>query len=76
MDKYCLSCGLPLTPEFKGAAENYCQYCTDEKGNLKSRDEIKMGVAEWMKSWQPDIDQQKAMVRAENYLNAMPAWAD
>jgi hypothetical protein len=63
-------------PDFKGPAEDYCRYCTDEKGTLKSRVEIQRGVAEWFKSWQPNLDDEKALARAESYMKAMPAWAE
>lgn len=76
MDKWCFSCGAPLTPEFKGSSEEYCKFCTDETGKLKSFEEIKFGVAEWLKSWQPNLEQDKAVTRAGFYLKAMPAWAE
>ena len=77
MDKYCLSCGAPLwMDDFKGPAENYCKNCSDEKGQLKSLEEVQMGMAYWLKTWQPNLDDQRAMVRATSYLKAMPAWAD
>jgi len=76
MDKFCFSCGAPLTPDFKGLSEDYCKHCTDEKGNLKTRDEIKFGLAEWFKMWQPQLTQEKALNRAEHYMLAMPAWAE
>ena len=75
--KFCLSCAAPLSnPEFKGPAENYCKYCTDEQGNVKSREEVQSGIAEWFKTWQPDLDDATAMKRAELYMKAMPHWAD
>lgn len=77
MNKFCHSCGAPLDmPDFKGPAENYCKYCTDESGNLKARDEVQKGCAEWFKSWQPGVDDTKAMARADLYLQSMPAWAE
>ena len=77
MNKFCHSCAAPVDmPEFKGPAENYCKHCTDEKGNLRSREYIQRGVAEWFKSWQPDLDDEKAMTRAAAYMKAMPAWAE
>ena len=77
MEKYCLSCGAPLGAEgFKGMAEEYCRHCTDDAGRLKSRDEIRMGIAYWLKTWQPDLDENKAAARANHYMKAMPAWAD
>lgn len=47
MDKFCYSCAAPLSnPDLKGAAENYCKYCTDEKRDLKPKEEIKQGLAQ------------------------------
>jgi hypothetical protein len=75
--KFCFSCAAPLyLPDFQGPAENYCKHCTDDAGNLKPKNEIQMGVAEWFKVWQPDLTHEKAAARAEHYMKAMPAWAD
>ncbi|MGD9210689.1 MAG: zinc ribbon domain-containing protein [Desulfobacteraceae bacterium] len=77
MNKFCHSCSAPLNvPEFKGPAENYCVYCTDSKGALKSENEVKMGIAQWLKSWQPKLSDENAAIRAEKIMQAMPAWAD
>ncbi len=77
MDKFCFSCSAPLNmPDYKGPAESYCKYCTDEKGNLKPREEIMKGIAQWFQSWQPDLDEDKALTRAEHFMKSMPAWAD
>ncbi len=77
MDKFCFSCGMPLSmPGAKGVSEDYCAYCTDSKGNLKSQDEVKAGLAQWLQQWQAGIDQGKALERAAHYMKAMPAWAD
>jgi len=76
MKRFCHSCAAPLDmPDFKGPAQNYCRYCTDERGNLKPREEIQTGVAEWFKSWQPDLDDERALARAASCMKAMPAWA-
>ena len=75
--RFCHSCAAPLdNPEFRGAAEDYCKYCTDEEGRLKSRDQIKEGVIQWLKAWQPRLDDETARKRAEHYMKSMPAWAD
>ncbi len=77
MQRFCHSCSAPLDmPQFKGSAEDYCKYCTDEEGKLKSRDEIQKGMARHLMSWQPNLDEEKALVRAEHFMKAMPAWAD
>ena len=45
MEKYCLSCAVPLGSEdFKGPAEDYCKHCTDERGQLKPFEEILAGM--------------------------------
>ncbi len=76
MEKFCHSCAAPLgIPDFKGPADDYCKYCSDEAGNLKSREEVQNGIAQWLKSWQPGLDDTKAMARAADYMKAMPAWA-
>jgi len=77
MDKYCYSCAAPLAnPAFKGPAENYCVYCSDEQGKLKSRQDIQQGISQWMSTWQPDVDEVTAKRRADRSMQAMPAWAD
>jgi hypothetical protein len=63
-------------PDFKGPAEDYCRYCSDETGSLKEQDVVKQGIAEWLKSWAPGVNDQQALKRAESYMKSMPAWAD
>jgi uncharacterized Zn finger protein (UPF0148 family) len=77
MDKFCYSCGAPLSmPEFKGPSDVYCKYCTTKEGELMPREVVQKGVAQWLQSWQPDLDDAKAIERADYYLKAMPAWAE
>jgi hypothetical protein len=77
MAEYCLSCGIPLSmPDAKGMAEEYCKHCTDDGGKLKAREEIKQGIAMWIKSWQPNVDDKAAAERAEHYMRSMPEWAE
>jgi hypothetical protein len=73
--KFCFSCGMPLDAGGHNVSGNYCGYCTAADGKLKSREEVKQGVARWLKMWQPDIDDATALCRADAYTNAMPAWA-
>lgn len=76
MDRFCLSCCAPLdTPELKSIGD-YCCYCADEKGNLKSREEVTKGIAAWLACWAPKKDGVDFEKRAENYMKAMPAWAE
>jgi hypothetical protein len=77
MNQFCHSCAAPLSnPDFKSSAENYCKYCADDKGQLKSRANVQASIAGWFKMWQPNLNDQKAMARAAHYMQAMPAWAD
>jgi hypothetical protein len=77
MAKFCYSCAVPLdNPDFKGPADNYCKYCTDQNGKLKPKEEIKKGIAQWFSSWQPNLNEQTALKRAEDYMKSMPAWAE
>ena len=77
MAKCCQSCSMPLdSPEARGPAKAYCKYCTDAKGNLKSREEVKRGISMWLKSWQEGITEKQALKRAEHFMQAMPAWAE
>jgi hypothetical protein len=74
--EFCLSCGMPLnTPDAKGLSEQYCKHCTDEEGNVRTREEIKQGMAHWIAQWQK-VDHETAEKRAEHYMKAMPAWAE
>ncbi|HHP7235699.1 MAG TPA: hypothetical protein ACFCUC_13795 [Desulfobacterales bacterium] len=75
MDKmgFCHSCAAPLQlADSKGPLEKYCKYRTTEDGNIKSRDKVQRGIAEWFKSWQPNVDDNLSMERAEHYMQSMP----
>ena len=77
MGQFCHSCGIPLDmPDIKVMAEKFCQHCTDDEGNVKNREDIKKGIASWLKSWLPDISEEEAMKRADHYMRAMPKWAE
>jgi hypothetical protein len=73
---FCHSCAAPLVPDFTGPVDNFCKYCTDEQGNVNPREATQVGIAKWFMSWQPGLDQQVAMERAEHYMKAMPHWAE
>ena len=72
------ACGICLeTPGFKGKSDIHCTHCTDEDGNLNiSREDVQRAVANLFKEWHPNVDDEKAMRRADHYLRAMPRWAD
>jgi len=72
----CFSCGMPLTDDVKSSNQRFCKYCTDESGNLKSREEMLNGITNWLRMMQPELTEDIAMKRAVHYLKAMPQWAD
>ena len=76
--KFCHSCGIILDGNIakESVLPNHCVYCVDEKGNLKPKETIQSGVAEWLKSFTPKEGNPDFMKRAESYLNSMPAWAN
>ena len=74
MSNSCYSCGMPLTGE--NLQGNYCQFCTNEKGELHPKDVILSGVAQWLAGWAPEGKDANFKKRAEYYLKAMPEWAD
>ncbi len=73
--KQCYACAMPLVGEEAGKARgDYCQYCSDEKGNLKPKEEAVHGIAQWLKSWSPPASEEEFLRRAKCYMDAMPAW--
>lgn len=68
----CQSCGMPLKDAQPG--QMYCQYCTDEKGKLKSYDAVLMGTAGYFEQAQK-MPKPQAEKAAREHLSKMPAWA-
>lgn len=71
-DRFCHSCAAPRVDD---SDSNYCHDCVDDQGNLRPREEIQADLAKWMKSWQGEITEEKAMKRAAHFMRALPAWA-
>lgn len=77
MDKYCFSCGAPLSEQFMNtASEKFCKYCADEKGKLKERKVVQEGIADWLKSLDTTNTTSDFLKRADYYMKSMPAWAE
>ena len=77
MAGFCYSCSMPLMgPEGEKARGNYCQYCSDEQGALRPKEQIQKGIAEWLSGWAPKGSSIDFMKRAEYYMKAMPAWSE
>jgi hypothetical protein len=77
MNKFCHSCGMPLTGQGDAAANgNFCGYCTDGSGNLHPKEAVKQGIIQFLGSWAPQKEGMDLAKRAEHYMAAMPAWSD
>jgi hypothetical protein len=72
----CFSCGMPLSENVKSKNQQFCSFCTDDSGILKSREEVQDGIANWLCMMQPELSKDTAAKRAVYYLMAMPQWAD
>ena len=74
-ERFCQACGMPMSAgEAKSASEEYCAWCCDSEGKLKSWEDAVSGLAEFLDSWQK-VGPAEARKRAMLYLTAMPAWA-
>ena len=76
-NKICQSCGMPMrsTEEFGGqdSNNNYCCYCTNEAGKLKSYAEVKQGFTQFIVKTQ-GVDISEAEKMAQAAMEKMPAW--
>ncbi len=73
----CGSCGMMMTKKVDfggGDTENkFCVHCTDDKGNLKSRQEIKDGMVHAMMKMK-NLSLQDAVFEVDESMAKMPAW--
>ncbi len=77
MNRYCISCGMPLTGlDGKNYRGKYCLYCSDEAGNLYPAEVVRKVIAQWLVTISPEEYSADFMKRAEHYMMAMPAWAN
>lgn len=73
---HCHSCAAPLAhPDFRSQTPHYCQYCVDEHGAVKPREEVQAGIRRWMVAWQPPMDDATLARRIDDYMRAMPHWS-
>jgi len=73
----CESCGMLLEPGVAAyglSADKYCKYCTDEEGNLKSREAVREGMINFYKSQGKSPEEAEQFV--DSYMQEMPAWQD
>ena len=73
----CISCGLPLRlPEDHALSDvrrNYCRHCAGPDGALKTYDEVRAGMAQFLQRTQ-GVDQAVANQMAEQMMANLPAW--
>jgi hypothetical protein len=54
----------------------YCQYCSDEKGNLQPFEERFERMVQWMSRQKPDLSSEEAKKQTLAFMATMPAWRD
>lgn len=79
MEKFCWACGMPLTKkeDFAGGDENsnFCLFCANEDGSVKSCEEIfEGGVHFFMSHLEGDRNMAEKLVRKN--MNQLPYWQD
>lgn len=69
----CQSCSMPLTDAQPG--QMYCNYCTNDKGELKPYEEIFEGTVQGYFMGMQKLPRAEAEVAAKEMLGKMPAWS-
>lgn len=66
----CESCSMPIE------SGPYCEYCTDEHGNLQAFDERFERMVQWVVRQKPDTPRADAEKQTVEFMGTMPAWKD
>jgi len=64
----CESCGMPIE------SGHYCQYCTDDEGNLQDFDTRFAAMVAWQQRRSPDASREAVEAQTRSYMSTMPAW--
>ena len=64
----CQSCGMPIDNGF------YCQYCTNENGELQSYEERFERMVQWTLKEENNLSREQAETKTRAYMRTMPAW--
>lgn len=79
MENKCVSCGMPMLSADDHAAgdefKDYCLYCANPDGSMKSYDEALASMTEFMMHTR-NLDEATARTAAAEELSHMPAWRD
>ena len=70
MSNGCQSCGMPIEDGL------YCDFCTDDSGNLQAFDERFERMVQWTRSQGGTLSQAEAESKTLDYMATMPAWRD
>jgi hypothetical protein len=74
---HCRSCSASVHEMHnQGVSDHYCRYCSDERGQLRPREEVRQILARWLGHWQGEIPPDEAARRADSFMKAMPAWSE
>lgn len=73
---FCRSCMASLSiPGNRGLSRDFCRWCSDREGNLRTPEEVHEILTKWFMRWQAGISAGQASERARHYMLAMPAWS-
>ena len=64
----CESCSMPIE------SGHYCEYCTDENGNLQDFDTRFAAMVDWQQRRTPDASRDTIEAETRSYMSGMPAW--
>jgi hypothetical protein len=77
--KKCIACGMPMNEPAEFAmgdeSKDYCVYCAREDGSMRSFEEGREGLAEFVVRTQ-GLDRTVALDIAESMMKKLPAWED
>ena len=68
----CQSCAMPMTDAKPG--QMYCQYCTDEDGQLRPYEQVFEGTVTGYFMGMQKMERAEAEAAAREHLAKMPAW--
>ena len=66
----CESCSMPIE------SGPYCDYCTDDAGNLQAFEERFERMTQWVRRQEPGVSPADAESKTLAFMATMPAWRD
>ncbi len=77
MGSFCSSCGMPMKNKEDHAlsdeTKDYCKYCADENGNLRSYDEVLENWSNFIVKSE-DISKEEAVRQVKKQMEKLSAW--